>query len=151
MWGTDEKSGLLTAKVEYATTAIRISAPEGVVGISAIYTKDFGPVALHAQGGWFNNFDLHGGFGGVGADYKALPWLSVVGEITGEYNTDQVPTRALLGVIFKPTDWLAVDIAGTKSITSDAAMWSLQSGLTFIFPTPKLGGVGDDEKTAQEN
>lgn len=146
MWGADEKSGLLTAKAEYSTTGITVDAPEGLVGISAIYTKELGPVWLHAQGGWFNNFDLNGGFGGVAADYMVLPWMSIVGEVTGEWNEDQVPTRALLGLIFKPADWLAIDLAGTKSITDDAAMWTLQSGLTFIFPQPKLRVVEDGKK-----
>ena len=57
-----------------------------------------------------------------------------------------VPSAALLGLIFKPTDWLAIDVAGTKSITTDAAMWTLQAGLTFIFPQPKLRTVEDDKK-----
>ncbi len=146
MVGADEKSGLLTVKVDYATTALRIDVPEGVVGISTIGTKEFGPVWLHAQVGWFNNFDLNGVFGGVATDYMVLPWMSIVGEVTLEYNNDAVPSRALLGLIFKPTDWLAVDTAATKSITSDAAMWTLQAGLTFIFPQPKLRAIEDDKK-----
>jgi hypothetical protein len=146
MVGANEKTGLLTAKVEYSTTGIVVAAPEGVVGISAIGTKEFGPVWLHAQVGWFNNFDLNGVFGGLAADYMVLKWMSIVGEVTFEYNSNEAPTRALLGLIFKPTNWLAIDTAATKGITSDAAMWSLQAGLTFIFPQPKLRAVEDDKK-----
>jgi hypothetical protein len=146
MVGADEKTGLLTAKVVYSTTGIIVDAPEGLVGISAIGTREFGPVWLHAEVGWFNNFDLNGVFGGISADYMVLPWMSIVGEVTFEYNNNEAPTRALLGLIFKPTDWLAIDTAATKSITDDAAMWTLQAGLTFIFPQPKLIAAADDKK-----
>jgi hypothetical protein len=146
MVGTDEKSGLLTTKVWYSTTGIIVEAPEGIVGISAIGTREFGPVWLHAEVGWFNNFDLNGVYGGLAADYMVLPWMSIVGEVTFEYNNNEAPTRALLGLIFKPTDWLAIDTAATKSITDDAAMWTLQAGLTFIFPQPKLIAAADDKK-----
>jgi hypothetical protein len=72
--------------------------------------------------------------------------MSVVGEVTFEYNDAQAPTRALLGLIFKPTDWLAIDTAATAGITDDAAPWTLQAGLTFIFPQPKLAAAADDKK-----
>jgi hypothetical protein len=146
MVGADEKSGLLTAKVWYSTTGIIVDAPEGIVGISAIGTREFGPVWLHAEVGWFNNFDLNGVYGGLAADYMVLPWMSIVGEVTFEYNSNEAPTRALLGLIFKPTDWLAIDTAATAGITDDASPWTLQAGLTFIFPQPKLVDAADDKK-----
>ncbi len=130
MLGADEEGGLLTTKVEY-------TAPEENIGLSIISSKGIGPVWLHAQVGWSNDFSDNGVFGGISFDWMPLEWLSVVGEVVISHTPTETPMNGLAGVIFKPADWLAIDVAGTKSITSYAPMFTILAGLTFIFPQPE--------------
>ncbi len=144
--GKSEKEGMLTVKAEAASTTgdeeKGLGEEDWVYYPSLIFTKAFDPIQIHLQGGYeyVNDGESDTNSWGYGAalDIAFSDNFSIVGEVTGNYNSDANPMVYLIGILVTLNDNIALDAAYSGPLNDDAKegadkWWNVVAGVTFIF------------------
>lgn len=116
----------------------------GRVGATAFFiaTQEWEPFAFHFNLGYMRNEnkvderkDLY--HVSLAAEWEAAPWVTVVGNLGAEANTDRgsdTPAAFLLGgLIFPVTEWLELDVGVKAGLTRPEGDYSLLAGMCFHF------------------
>lgn len=116
----------------------------GRVGAGAFFiaTQEWEPFAFHFNLGYMRNEnkvderkDLY--HISLATEWEAAKWLTVVGNIGAEANTDrhsETPAAFILGgLVFPVAEWLELDIGIKGGLTEPEADYSLLAGMCFHF------------------